>query len=311
LVGVGGDRWPAGSVGSMLPLHDDNPVRRPAVVTWLIIGACLVIYFLWQPSPFDQEADEGGIPGISDDTEFSVEHAAIPCELVEGRPLDDAEMVATFGLNEPEACNVDAAAVPEVADPRAQPFLAMVSPDKNVYLAVLTSMFLHGSLLHIGGNLLFLWIFGNNIEDVMGKIGYVVFYLVGGVVATLTHVVLQPDSTVPLVGASGAIAAVMGAYLVLFPRARVRTLIFALLIFFVELPAMVVLGVWFVLQFFTDPNEGVAWAAHVGGFVFGVAVGLVVRLLRNPPQAVGPTGPWSQDRGPYGPYPASRDRRWW
>jgi membrane associated rhomboid family serine protease len=296
----------------MLPLHDDNPARRPAIVTWVIIGLCLVAYFLWQPGPFSEDADDSGIPGISDDTEFNVEHAAIPCELLQGRPLDDAEVVATFGLGEADACKVDAAALPvSLDDPQAAPYLAMVSPDKNVWLAAVTSMFLHGSLLHIGGNLLFLWIFGNNVEDVLGKIGYVLFYLVGGVVATLAHVVLNPDSTVPLVGASGAIAAVMGAYLVLFPRARVRTLVFALFIFFIELPAMIVLGAWFVLQFFTDPGDSVAWAAHVGGFVFGMAVGLVARVLRPPdrPAPVGPAGPWSTG-GPG--YPPSHDgRRWW
>jgi membrane associated rhomboid family serine protease len=287
----------------VLPLHDDNPVRRPAVVTWVIIGACLAIYFLWQPGPFSADADDRGIPGIADDTEFTVEHAAIPCEILEGRPLDDAEVVATYGLDPgiPDACNIDPAAVP-VDDPRAQPFLAMVTPDKNVYLAVLTSMFLHGSLIHIGFNMLFLWIFGNNIEDVMGKLGYVVFYLAGGVVATLAHVVVEPDSTVPLVGASGAIAAVMGAYLVLFPTARVRTLVFMIFIVFVELPAMVVLGVWFVLQFFTDPNDSVAWVAHVGGFGFGVAVALMIRAFRSTQAPISPAGPWSNPPPPQPPY---------
>ena len=121
-----------------------------------------------------------------------------------------------------EACGIDGGQSPAY------------DPDKNVYLAVVTSMFLHGGLLHIGGNLLFLWVFGNNVEEAFGKVGYALFYLAGGVVATLAHVVLNLDSTVALVGASGAIAAVMGAYFVLFPTARCAPSIFVLLIFFAE-----------------------------------------------------------------------------
>ncbi|MGH9211544.1 MAG: rhomboid family intramembrane serine protease [Acidimicrobiales bacterium] len=255
----------------MLPIRDENPVSRPAILTWLIIAACLVAYFVWQPSPLDETAE---------DATFYLENAAIPCEVVEGRPLDVNETVATFNSGNPEACGIDAGQSP--------PYV----PDKNVWLSILTSMFLHGSLLHIGGNLLFLWVFGNNIEDVMGKVGFALFYVVGGIVATLSHVAINVDSTVPLVGASGAIAAVMGAYMVLFPQARIRTLIFMLLIFVVNVRAVWVLGFWFVLQFFTDPNEGVAWAAHVGGFVFGVIVGLVVRAVRPPT----PVGSWSHQR---------------
>jgi len=246
----------------MLPLRDENPVRRAPVLTWLIIGLCIAAYFVWQPSPFG-DTDE--------DVIFTLENAAIPCEVVEGRPLDQNEVIATFNQGLTNACGID--------QDRSAPF----APDKNVWLAVIVSMFLHGSLLHIGGNLLFLWVFGNNVEDAFGKVGYALFYVVGGIVATMTHVVLDVDSTVPVVGASGAIAAVMGAYAVLYPRARVWTLVF---FFVVNLPAIVLLGFWFVLQFFTDPNEGVAWAAHVGGFVFGVLVALAYRSIRQVPRAV-------------------------
>ena len=272
----------------MLPFHDDNPVKTPPVVTWIIIAACLGIYFLWQPTPFSETVE---------DVEFNVENAAIPCEVVEGRPLDQAEVSATYVQGTTtESCDVDDGASP--------PFFA----DKDVYLAILTSMFLHGGLLHIGGNLLFLWVFGNNIEEAFGKVGFVLFYLAGGVVATLSHVALNADSSVALVGASGAIAAVMGAYLVLYPRARIRTLILFLLILVLNLQAWVVLSFWFVLQFFTDPNEGVAWAAHVGGFVFGMVVGGLVRMLKpSPPpqpawqQPLGPRDPWGdRPRGGYG-----------
>ncbi len=242
----------------MLPLHDDNPVSRLAIVTWLIIAACLLAYFLWQPTPFSDDTD---------DVVFNLENAAIPCEVVEHRPLTVGEVQATFNLGEQNACDIDQGQTP--------PF----DTGKDPWLAVITSMFLHGSLLHIGGNMLFLWIFGNNIEDRLGKVGFAAFYLVGGIVATLAHVVVGTDSTVPMVGASGAIAAVMGAYLVWFPDAKVRTAVIMFFITVINVPAKWVLGFWFVLQFLTDPNEGVAWMAHVGGFVFGVVVALLFRSL--------------------------------
>ena len=146
-------------------------------------------------------------------------------------------------------------------------------------------MFLHGNLLHIGGNMLFLWVFGNNIEDRMGIVPYGVFYLLSGVVATLAHVAVQPDSTVPLIGASGAVAGVMGAYLVLFPRVRIRTVFLFILILIRDVPAMWLLLAWFVLQFFpfvTGNDSGVAYMAHVGGFVFGAAVAFLFRGRLRP-----------------------------
>jgi rhomboid family protein len=157
-------------------------------------------------------------------------------------------------------------------------------------VTLVTSQFLHGSLVHIAGNMLFLWIFGNNIEDRFGRLRFLAFYLVGGIVAGLTQVAIDPTSTVPTIGASGAIAAVLGAYLVLFPRARVTTAIF--LIFFyqlIDIPAVFVLGFWFVLQLFDGLGSlgamgaattgGVAFFAHIGGFVFGAAIALVYRAL--------------------------------
>jgi len=252
----------------MLPLRDENPVRRPAILTWLIFGACVVAYLAWQPSPFEETPE---------DTLFYLENAAIPCEIEQGRPLDVAEVEATFVAGDTQACGIDGGS--------SAPFDA----DKNVWLSMVTSIFLHGSLVHIAGNLLFLWVFANNVEDVMGKLGFAVFYVVGGVAGTLAHVALDVGSTVPVVGASGAIAAVMGAYLVLFPFARVRTLIIMLLFVVIDVPAVFLLVFWFVLQFFTDPNEGVAWAAHVGGFVFGMLVGVVVRATGQLDRATGLT----------------------
>lgn len=144
-------------------------------------------------------------------------------------------------------------------------------------LTLLTSMFLHGSLFHLLGNMLYLWIFGNNIEDRLGPVRFALFYLVCGVVASLTHVLFQPGSAVPMIGASGAIAGVLGAYWIVFPRARVRTFVF--LIFYIDvvlLPAGIVLGLWFVLQLLNiGMGGGVAWFAHIGGFLAGI---LLIRL---------------------------------
>ena len=154
------------------------------------------------------------------------------------------------------------------------------------WTTVFTSMFLHGGLLHVGGNMLFLWIFGNNIEDVMGSLSYVGFYLLSGLVAAAAHIAVQPNSTVPVVGASGAIAGVMGAYMVLFPNVRIRTVFILIFFFFLrDIRAKYLLGFWFLLQFFTNPAEGVAWVAHVGGFVFGAIVGFFLRERLRPRHA--------------------------
>lgn len=144
-------------------------------------------------------------------------------------------------------------------------------------ITLLSAMFLHGSWLHLGGNMLYLWIFGDNIEDRMGKARYIIFYLLGGLVASAAQIIIDPNSMVPNVGASGAIAGVLGAYLILYPRARILTLVFR---FMTQVPAFVVLGFWFVLQLFqgvgslgvmTDAQQGgVAFFAHIGGFVAGM-----------------------------------------
>jgi membrane associated rhomboid family serine protease len=154
-------------------------------------------------------------------------------------------------------------------------------------LGIITSIFLHGGWLHILGNMLYLWIFGNNVEDRLGRLGFLLFYLVGGVVAALTQVAIDPGSTQPLVGASGAIAAALGAYIVLFPGARILSLVF--LGFFYQLlnvPALVILGFWFVLQLISGfgslggdtASGGVAFFAHIGGFAFGMVIGALIRV---------------------------------
>lgn len=157
-------------------------------------------------------------------------------------------------------------------------FLAGHTSFEVAFIPLLTSMFLHGSWLHIAGNMLFLWIFGDNVEDFFGHFQYLLFYLVCGIGAGLLHVLFNFSSAVPALGASGAISGVMGAYLILYPRARVLTLV---LIFLVPIPAVVVLGWWFVIQFLqavnglglgVRPSGGVAWWAHIGGFLLGMLI---------------------------------------
>ncbi len=155
---------------------------------------------------------------------------------------------------------------------------------------IFTSMFMHAGLVHLAGNMLYLWIFGDNVEDRMGHFKYLLFYLVGGVAASVAHIFINPASQIPTVGASGAIAAVLGAYLVLYPQSRVAT--FIPLGFFMSLRmllAAIVLVVWFLLQFFEGVLSlgaanvgGVAVWAHIGGFVFGALIGLLFRKGRNP-----------------------------
>lgn len=155
---------------------------------------------------------------------------------------------------------------------------------------VFTSMFMHAGLAHIGGNMLYLWIFGDNVEDRMGRGRYLSFYLIGGLVASLAHVITNPTSRIPTVGASGAIAAVLGAYLILYPRSRVLTLIpLGFFIRLTMLPAAIVLGLWFLLQFFSGlmalggPQvSGVAFWAHIGGFVAGVVLAKVFVKPKEP-----------------------------
>ena len=232
----------------MLPLRDNIPTTRTAYVTYGLIVVNVLVYFFWQ---------RGGL-SLGDPTNLHyqcqlAEWAAVPKEITHG---------ASDAL--PPQCGTD---------------------DANPYLTIFTAMFMHGGLLHLGGNMLFLWIFGNNVEEAMGPVKYLLFYLLGGVAALALQIVFDPSSTIPTLGASGAIAAVLGGYIVLFPRAKVITVIFIVFFFTIlELPAMLVLGIWFLEQALFaargigSSGGGVAYFAHVGGFVFGL---FAVRWFAN------------------------------
>jgi membrane associated rhomboid family serine protease len=244
----------------MIPLKDDIPTRRFPVLTLAIIVICCLVYFGF----------EGGLWSLGQTGDERVlEYGAIPYEVT--HPGDDCGLTADGDVRCEGQTEVGDARAPEQA-----PW----------YVTVFTSMFMHGSLLHLAGNMLFLWIFGNNIEDSMGRGRFLFFYLLGGVAALALQIVTDTSSTIPTVGASGAIAAVLGAYAVLYPRARVVTLIFIVIIFTViQLPALLVLALWFLLQLlpaFSEPigdgGGGVAYFAHIGGFVFGM---LLIKLFAN------------------------------
>ena len=159
--------------------------------------------------------------------------------------------------------------------------ITMTGP-QNIHpsFTVFTSMFMHGGLLHLGGNMLYLWIFGDNVEDRMGHARFLLFYLAGGIFAVYSHAISSPQSTIPMVGASGAIAAVLGAYMLMYPRAKVHTLI--ILGFYIQvirLPALIVIGFWAIIQIVSGlmansqaAQGGTAWFAHLGGFLFGLAI---------------------------------------
>ncbi len=227
----------------MFPLRDLNPTRIFPIITIGLIALNVAVFFLWQPRD-----------SVQAETEFLLENAGIACELTTGDPITEIEF------------NTD-----RCIDDNATPLF----PDKNVWLAALVSMFLHGGIVHLLSNMWFLWIFGNNVEEAFGTLGYITIYLLAGIGATAAFVFANPDATVPMIGASGAIAGEWGAYLVLFPTHRILTILF---FFFVHIPAGAYLALWFFLQF-ANQDPGVAWEAHVGGFVVGVVLTLPLRQV--------------------------------
>jgi membrane associated rhomboid family serine protease len=230
----------------MFPLRDDNPTEIFPLITLGIMGTCLAVWVWVQGAGFSPEALSGSVCVFG----------TIP-----------GEVTGEFGVG---------------SQPRGGP----CSMGGLVWQTLVTSMFLHGSWLHLIGNLWFLWIFGNNIEDSMGHLRFFLFYLMTGMLATGVHIVSDPTSHLPMVGASGAISGIMGAYLLLYPRARVHTLFIIILYIRVfPVPAWFFLGYWFLLQLASSAVQvpgaggGVAFWAHIGGFLAGLAL---VKLFQNP-----------------------------
>ncbi|HEV2685649.1 MAG TPA: rhomboid family intramembrane serine protease [Actinomycetota bacterium] len=249
----------------MLPIKDYNPTSTRSIVVPIIIAINVIVFFFWQPFSIGATSQDQQREQQLKQIIFFSCHASIPYELSHGHNLASSPPAV-------ESPDIRQDAIVERAE----------CPHKNVWLSILYTMFLHGGLLHIGGNMLFLWIFGNNIEDKLGKVKFIIFYLLCGLIATYAQTLVSPSSGVPQIGASGAIAGVLGAYIVLFPRARVRTLFFFFLIFFLDVPAVVLLGLWFALQVLQGVGPaattgGVAYMAHVGGFIAGMVLLFVFR----------------------------------
>jgi membrane associated rhomboid family serine protease len=248
----------------VIPLKDNIPTDRFPFVTVGLILANIVVYLL--------AIRHGGSIISGPNTQEVVKYGAFPTALT--HCLGQRELIAANRL------------------------VCVHSGGMPTWETIFTAMFMHASILHIAGNMLFLWIFGNNVEDAMGPIKYFAFYILGGIAALALQVAVNPNSAVPTLGASGAIAAVLGGYILLYPRARVLTLIFIILFFTViELPAVLVLAFWFIEQAvfgavnLTDPTGGgggVAYFAHVGGFVFGL---VAVKLLATRRKSIPPRYP--------------------
>jgi membrane associated rhomboid family serine protease len=259
----------------LIPIRDDNPTSRRAYVTLGIIFVNVLVFVLWQRPWSNQEEQQL----------FAFCHAMIPYEVTHQTNLAQGGPEAAAAIDRAElgisGRDLQGLLQGELRDPAAPDFHGC--PDKSWWIAVFVAMFLHGGWLHLGGNMLFLWVFGNNVEDKIGRIPYLLFYLFCGIVATAGQVLVGPDSVIPNLGASGAIAGVLGAYLVMFPRRRVYSIVPIIFVFtLLPLPAVVVLGFWFVLQFFSGItnlgahiNGGIAYFAHIGGFAAGVVLALL------------------------------------
>jgi membrane associated rhomboid family serine protease len=265
----------------LLPLKDNIPTDRFPVVTAALILINVVV-FIWQLTLSDDlnSSTSPKVRGLSESDERIIELGAIPYRLT--HPGKGCGVVtAPRGANpggDPIVCEGTASR----REAEQQPGVKVVDLEEPPFwVTIFTSMFMHGGWLHIIGNMLFLWVFGNNVEDRMGRARFVAFYLLAGAVAVYAQSLVDTAATVPTIGASGAVAGVLGGYILLHPKARVVTLVF--IIFFVtliEIPALILLGIWAVLQFLpalgqigvTDVGgEEVAYLAHVGGFLFGLA----------------------------------------
>ena len=238
----------------LFPISDDDRhLDGPAVATiaFLVLNALVFAYQIAEPS-------------------FTYGWSVVPEEITSGQDLINGRAIPE---EDPNVQITSTADIPQREGPGPAPL---------IYLTIFTAMFMHGGWGHIAGNMLYLWIFGDNVEHRFGTARFVAFYLVSGIVATLVQVAMNPDGLIPNLGASGAIAGVLGAYLVLFPRNKVNAVFFFRV---VAVPAVLVLGLWIALQFFnqwgataaTEETGGVAYGAHIGGFLAGMAMGLVAK----------------------------------
>lgn len=260
----------------VIPVHDVNPVSRTPRVTYALIIANVLV-FLFMPGGGGSVAGESSLAQLCHLHAFLDQYAAVPRELIHGQ-LPGVVPTGAAGVG-PDG-----------------PGCVFGPPDydKSPVLSVFTALFLHGGWLHLLGNMLFLLIFGNNIEDRMGHVRFLLFYVVCGYIASYGFALLNDESTEPLIGASGAIAGVLGAYLVLYPRARVWVLVPFLIFLPLRLPAWLVLGFWFVLQAVYSNGDGVsdagtvAYAAHIVGFLAGMAIAWPLRA--GTPQPPEPRG---------------------
>ncbi len=249
----------------LFPLFDRNPHKRLPIITLLLIAAN--VFFFWR-------SIENGPAGFADTV---YEHGFVPLRLTE--------------LDEGEPVNIKV----EMQDAQGNPGVfrkQLSTKTADVYPTLVTMMFLHGGWLHLISNMWMLWVFGNNVEDRLGHIVFSLFYLVGGLLAVLTHWGIDPQSTQPVIGASGAVAAVLGAYAVTYPNAQVKTLIFVGIPWFMDLPSWLVLGAWFLLQTIAgiqglgapaDVEASVAFWAHIGGFVAGMILMPCLTIGAQPP----------------------------
>jgi membrane associated rhomboid family serine protease len=252
----------------MIPLKDFNPTRRLAVLTigLIVLNALVFLYQLSKPADGSLHSEQA----------FVCEYSLIPDHVLHG--ADPA--AAARAPFDPEAACQD------------------LNQEQSRWLGLVTSQFIHGSWLHLLGNMLFLWVFGNNIEDALGLVRFIPFYLLCGALAALAQALSDPGSRVPLIGASGAISGILGAYLVLHPRSLVLTLI--LPIFLVPLPAWLMLGIYFVLQFLYLGQEatvggGTAYWAHIAGFLAGLVL-IKLFLVGRPPPGEGRPPPQAEPR---------------
>jgi membrane associated rhomboid family serine protease len=256
----------------MIPLKDNIATRHLPIVTLALIVANIAIFVWAEHAPTERLATTIGVPvRVSGFPAVTAEFGFVPCEVRNTCAHGDDEILL----------GTDQAGQPVYGHVHHIPVLA----------SVFTAMFMHGGWEHVLGNMLFLWIFGNNIEDRLGRIRFLIFYLLGGLAATLLQFLAGPNSDLPNIGASGAIAAVLGGYLVLYPRASVITYIPP--IFFFPLPAMLFLVIWIGLQIYSAGSVhvagaagGIAYFAHIGGFIFGLlTIRWWVRQAEGPPAA--------------------------